>query len=478
MPSRNLVVICVAALFSVVCYAKAERNRYVSTLAEAMHLVERHYLEPIDDRTLFEGAMDGLVGSLNDQYSNFISRDDFREFQENLGQEFGGVGIVVEIHPETKLLTVMSPLVNTPAYAAGIRAGDEILKINGQPTRDMAMTDAVSIMRGKPGSEVRLTIRRGGADGPLEFHLKRAVIPVESALGDTRQPDGSWNYFLEEAPQIGYIRLLTFGDHTVEELQTALRQYETHPIDGLILDLRDNAGGYLNAAIDVSNFFIGEGRIVSTRGRDGEVRSAYDAIPSKLLFPKNKPLVVLVNKYTASASEIVAACLQDHGRAAIVGVRTWGKGTVQNVIQLEGGRSALKLTTASYWRPSGKNIHRGQDVGEEGDWGVTPDDGLVVPLSDEAIVRIHQLRRQRDIVLRPGEQAPEFEFRVAPAQNGSDLPDEEAPTEDDTEEKTEEVDDPHQAEKIQKWSDDPQLRRAIERLQEQVKSKELALRRA
>jgi carboxyl-terminal processing protease len=469
VPSRNLLVILIAGVVSIACYAKAERNRYVSVVAEAMSVVEHNYLEPVDRRTLFEGAMDGLVGSLGDQYSSYISPDDYREFQASLDQNFGGVGIVVEMHPDTRLLTIVSPVVNTPAYAAGLRAGDVILKIDDQPTRDMAMRDAVEIMRGPPGSEVRLTIRRPRTDDPLEFRIQRAKIDVESVLGDKRRPDGSWNYFLEDNPRIGYIRMVTFGDRTVAELMQALRQYETHEIDGLVLDLRDNAGGYLNAAIDVSNMFIDKGRIVSTRGRDGAIRTSFEASPAKTLFPQDLPVAVLVNRYTASASEIVAACLQDHERARIVGTRTWGKGTVQNVIPMEGGASALKLTTASYWRPSGTNIHRGQNADEDGDWGVTPDD--VIPLSDLASEKIHHFRRLRDIVLRPGEEPPSYEFRVSQGEDEGVLPEEV--------EANGAADDapappPGQAESIEQWSDDPQLRRAVEYLQEKIESKELA----
>jgi carboxyl-terminal processing protease len=471
----------VAAVISAACYSEAEHRRYVSILGEAMDLIESNALEKVEDRTLFEGAMDGMVASLGDQYSNYISPTDFAQFQEGLDQEFGGVGIVVEVHPETKLLTVMSPLVNTPAYEAGLQAGDVILKIDGQSTRDLEMTEAVKLMRGKPGEEIRLTIHRDEEETPREFVLRRAIIPVESVLGDTRGPNGEWNYFLEENPQIGYIRLTTFGDRTAQEMEQALAQYKTHPVDAVILDMRDNAGGYLSAAVAVSDMFLEEGRIVSTRGRKGEVRTAYDAA-SKTLFPQDKPMVVLVNTYTASASEIVAACLQDHGRAVVVGVRTWGKGTVQNVIELEGGQSALKLTTASYWRPSGKNIHRLKDAGENGDWGVKPNEGLDVALDDEAAEKLHRLRRLRDIVLRPGQTRPTFastdDSNREVSSPASDPADPDVVLAKAAQEDSKKSDQPSdQAAHIHKWSDDPQLRRAVEYLQEQAPPKELAVRK-
>jgi carboxyl-terminal processing protease len=450
-------------MVSVGCYAKAAHNRYLAILTEAMALVEDYYVEPTDSRVLFEGAMSGMIESLGDQHSVYIPPRAFTEFQEGLDQEFGGVGIVVEVDPKTKLLTVMSPLVNTPAYEAGIQAGDVILKINGKSTRDMELPQAVEIMRGLPGTEVALTIRRG-EESPREYRVLRAKIPIESVLGDTRKPDGAWNFFLEGHPQIGYIRLTTFGDHTVGELKAALAQFQEHPVEALILDLRDNAGGYLSAAVSVSDMFLEGGRIVSTQGRMAASSEPYEAIPANDLFPKDKPIVILVNKHTASASEIVAACLQDHGRAAVAGVRSWGKGTVQNVIPMEGGASALKLTTAKYLRPSGENIHRANDAPETAQWGVSPDEGLAVPLADETLETLYRLRRQRDIVLRPGQAAPPLATIVHPEESSesaaaADL--EELPSEDEADSETP----PPTPVQIEKWSDDPQLQKAIEYLQ-------------
>jgi carboxyl-terminal processing protease len=474
VPSRNLLVLFAAVMVSVACYAKAAHSRYVAILTEAMGLVNEYYVEPVDSRVLFEGAMSGMIGSLGDQHSVYIPPQAFTEFQEGLDQEFGGVGIVVEVDPKTKLLTVMSPLVNTPAYEAGIQAGDVILKINGKSTRDMELPEAVEIMRGPPGAAVTLTIRRGEDETPLEFRVLRAKIPIESVLGDTRKPDGSWNYFLEEHPQIGYIRVTTFGDHTVGELRSALAQYQEHPVEALVLDLRDNAGGYLSAAVSVSDMFLDGGRIVSTQGRLVQSSEPYEAIPENDQFPKDKPIAILVNKHTASASEIVAACLQDHGRAVVAGVRSWGKGTVQNVIPMEGGASALKLTTAKYLRPSGKNINRSSDAPESAEWGVSPNEGLAIPVADETLEVLYRLRRQRDIVLRPGQEAPPLASLVAPEENphdGSAAADVgEPPLEDEAESETP----PPTPVKVEKWSDDPQLQKAIEHLQGKLESSDLA----
>ncbi len=470
MPLRNLNVIFLAAVFSVLCSETAERNRYVAVLAEAMSVIESEYVEEVDSRNLFEGAMNGMVNSLGDPYSRFIPPPALTQFQEDLDQEFGGIGILVEVDQKTEQLTIMSPLVGTPAYKAGLRSGDIITSIDGHATKGLTLSDAVDIMRGPPGKAVALEIQRHGTENPIHYDILRAIIPTESVLGDTRNPDGSWNFYLAENERIGYIRITTFGDRTVEEL-TAAVAYENHPVDALILDLRGNAGGYLSAAIDTCDLFLNKGRIVSTRGRNGVERTKYDA-SAGVLFDENKPMAILADTYSASASEIVAACLQDHKRAVVVGVRTWGKGTVQNIIEMERGASALKLTTASYWRPSGVNIHRihkGKEDTEEGDWGVRPNPGFEVPLTPEEFEKVIRRRRAKDINqygIAAGQQPPvadeepggEKQADEEPA--NKDQPDDEQPANDD------------------ELFDDPQLRRAIDYLEEQVQARRASARKA
>jgi len=292
---------------------------------------------------------------------------------------------------------VVNPLFDTPASRAGVRAGDVILAIDGKDTATMSYRDAVQLIRGLPGEPVRLTLLHVGEEKPVDLVIQRAIIPIESVLGDARRADGDWSFQLQSDPRIMYVRVINFGENTVDELKQALRGKSMR---ALILDLRDNAGGLLDAAVGTCEMFLDGGTIVTIRGRDGEVRRTYEADGEPLL-PKDVPLVVLVNHFSASASEIVAACLQDHGRAKIAGQRTWGKGTVQNVIPLEAGRAALKLTTASYWRPSGKNIHRLKDAPEEAEWGVRPDPGLEVKLTEEQADAVRQARRRRDIGAGP-----------------------------------------------------------------------------
>ena len=381
------------ALVSLLCYQK--RDPFGATFVRAMQTIDREYVEPVDRRELFEAAMDGMMGRLDD-YSAYIPPRDFDELQENLDQEFGGIGIEVFADSDTKHLTVSTPLVGTPAYAAGVRAGDKIVKIDGDDCVGMSVSDARNLLRGTPGDPVTVTVLHDGETEPTDLRMNRAIIAVETVLGDSRDADNHWNFFLEGSDHIGYVRVTSFGGKTTEELRTAIDWLRKRGMRGLILDLRNDPGGLLETAIDVCDLFIDQGVIVSTRGRDGKQIQAYEADVVGT-YP-DFPMVVLTNHFSASASEIVAACLQDHGRALVVGERTWGKGSVQDVIPLEGGKSALKLTMATYWRPSNKNIHRKKDQPENAEWGVHPDPGCDVKLDKEQFERMMLDRRNRDVV--------------------------------------------------------------------------------
>jgi carboxyl-terminal processing protease len=393
---------------SLACYERADRNPYGRWFAEALDTVDRYYVEPVDEQKLFEGALGGMIGRL-DEYSAFLPRNLAPQFQQSLDQQYGGIGIEVTLEGEDRQLTVMSPLVGTPAYKAGVRAGDRILAIDGRATGNRPLDEIVHSLRGKPGDPVSITVMRKTQDQPIEFNLVRAKIKVDSILGDLRQGDGTWNYFLPGDDKIGYLRINAFGESTVEELNAALEWLTQRGCRGLVLDMRNNPGGLLQAAEEVCDLFLPEGAvIVTTRGRDALVRNEARATGAGNY--QSLPLVVLVNDKSASAAEIVAACLQDHHRAAIVGERTWGKGTVQNVIPLEGGRSLLKLTIASYWRPNGHNIHRLESSTDGDEWGVKADPGCQVKLDEKQTAQWLDKRRQRDVVhgteRSPGEPAP------------------------------------------------------------------------
>lgn len=392
MPRRNIHLIVGLTVVCLMCAMRA--SRYGRVLVFAMNQIDLRYLEDVDERELFEGALEGMMNRL-DEYSAYITPEMVAEFEEELEKEFGGVGIEIMLDPDTKQLIVASPLVGTPAYEAGILAGDMVLRIDGESTQGLSLADAAERMRGDPGDPVTLTILHQGEKEPVDVEVIRAVIQVDTVLGDTRNADGSWNYFLEGYDRIGYLRINSFAENTDDDLGQALAWLVEHGMQGLILDLRNDPGGMLSAAIGVCDLFIDSGVIVSTRRRDGRIKQEFTAQSNGTY--TGFPMAVLVNHFSASASEIVAACLQDHKRAVVVGQRTYGKGTVQELIELEPEQGILKLTTASYWRPSEKNIHRRRGDDDEDDWGVIPDDGYKVEIDAREQERLFLARRQRDV---------------------------------------------------------------------------------
>ncbi len=395
MPVRNILTLGLAIGICLASYSIAVRNRYASIFSEAMHIVDSEALVQIPKRELFNSAMDGMLGRL-DTNSFFISADEFAAYEEDLNQEFIGVGMHFVIDPEHDCLRVVSPLPGKPAWKAGIQVGDLIVGIDGTSTAGIDSDTAVARIRGPLGSAVVFSVLREPDAEAFDVRVIREEIPIASVLGDTPNPDGSWNYVLEDHPQIGYIRLLEFGRKSTDEMRSALQSINGQ-VEALILDLRDNPGGLLDAAVDISDMFVGrEVLVVETRRRDGTPTDQKFA-KSKTEIDVHLPLVVLVNQNSASASEIVAACLQDYDRAVIVGQQTYGKGTVQDLIQLEPNRSVLRLTTASYWRPSGKNIDRTVlELPEPGQYGVSPNDGFHVEMSDAEAMELRRQRHLRD----------------------------------------------------------------------------------
>jgi carboxyl-terminal processing protease len=358
-----------------------------------------------------EAAIRGMIEEL-DQYSNYIPPEEIEQFRTGVESEFGGIGIQVSI--ENGWLTVISPIVGSPAYKAGIAAGDQIVEIEGASARGITLDDAVQKLKGKVGTKVKIAVRHTGKTDTEELELDREIVRVETVLGDLRNPDDTWDYLFDDENKIAYIRLTAFSRHTTEELKAALDALVKQDMKGLVLDLRFNPGGLLSSAIEVCDLFISKGRIVSTEGRNtpervwnARSRGTYSGFP----------IAVLVNRYSASASEIVSACLQDHERGVVIGERTWGKGSVQNIIELEEGRSALKLTTAGYHRPSGKNIHKFDGATDADDWGVTPNDGYTLRLEDQQLADLVRTRRERDIIKKrePGEVASLEDKQLAKA---------------------------------------------------------------
>jgi carboxyl-terminal processing protease len=382
--------------------------RLFKLFADAFDQVDRNYVKEVDRRRLMEAAIRGMLSEL-DPYSGYISPQQLQAFKSGVEAEFGGVGVQVTV--ESGHLVVISPLVGSPAYRAGVAAGDRILEIDGRSADGITVDEAVRRMQGRIGDPVVLKIKHPQASDAETLNLRRELIRMETVMGDVRLPNDQWKWMYDEEKKLGYIRVNAFGRHTAEELRKALEDLTKQQLRGLVLDLRFNPGGLLPAAIEVADLFVSSGRIVSTEGRNTKTKTWDAREPGTF---SRFPMAVLVNRYSASASEIVAACLQDHARAVIVGERTWGKGSVQNVVDLEDGASLLKLTTADYHRPSGKNIHRYPDSTEKDTWGVVPNEGFQVALSRAEMTQLTDLRRAKDVVRKPAE-SPSSPAPAAPA---------------------------------------------------------------
>ena len=312
------------------------------TFTEVFARIKNDYVEPVEDKALLENAIRGMLSGL-DPHSSYLIPDDYQELQAGTSGEFGGLGI--EVGMEDGFVKVIAPIDDTPAKRAGVEAGDLVIRLDDTPVKGMSLSDAVKVMRGAPGTDIILTIVREGQDRPIRITITRDVIQVTSVRSRALEPG------------YGYVRISQFQLRTGETLREVVGKLREDAGDedlkGLVLDLRNNPGGVLNAAVSVSDAFLSEGIIVYTEGRMDDAKLTFSAKGSDIL--DGIPLVVLVNAGSASASEIVAGALQDHRRAVIMGEKTFGKGSVQTILPLGNG-SALKLTTARYYTPSGISI--------------------------------------------------------------------------------------------------------------------------
>ena len=314
--------------------------RDIKTFNEVFDMVKKNYVEEIDSSVLMQGAINGMIKSL-DPHSTYMTPELYKELEVETQGRFGGIGIEITLLKD--ILTVVSPIEDTPAFTAGVKSGDQIIKIDGKSTKDISIMEAVKKLRGAENTKVTITIMRENMAKPKDFVLTRAIIQVKSVKEKTFDDN------------IGYIRIASFHERTADDVRKALRDIDkkVRPMKGLVLDLRNDPGGLLIQAIEVSDMFLKAGVIVSTRGRTKTMETK--AIAKNDSNEITCPIVVLVNEGTASAAEIVAGALQDNGRALIIGTKTFGKASVQTVIPLEDG-SALKLTTARYYTPKGRSI--------------------------------------------------------------------------------------------------------------------------
>ncbi len=335
----------------------SETYEELKTFSEVLNQVQKHYVDETKPKDLIQGAIRGMLATL-DPHSAYMTQEMYKEMQVETKGEFGGVGIQIGV--KESRLAVIAPIEGTPAHRAGIKAGDYIMKVNDDTTKDLTLMDAVQKMRGPKGSKVNLTIQRDGTPDPMIFTLVRDTIKIESVKSKL-------------IDNLGYVRLTQFQEASGRDLAKAIKQFREQKVQGTILDLRNNPGGLLTAAVDVSEQFLPNGKlVVYTKSREGKKDEWFAKSKDQL---EDLPIIILVNEGSASASEIVAGALQDWGRAVIVGTTSFGKGSVQTILPLGDG-SGLRLTTAKYYTPKGRSIQS---------TGITPD--IVVKLAPPAPVK-------------------------------------------------------------------------------------------
>lgn len=411
VPKRNTLVLVVICLSCLAAYAARQQAAAGRRFGEVLSLVRSSYFEPVDEERLFEVALDAAIGEL-DEHSAYIRGDGRVDLEATLDQRFGGVGMELMIDESLGLPVVFSPVLDSPAWRAGIRAGDRLEAVDGVATAGVPLRELVSRLRGVVGESVSVRVASPPADSAAaldpgavmrrDVTLVRESIETDSVLGDRRTDGGGWAWMLEGESGIGYVRITSFGEKTSAELAAAFDAIEAlgRP-SGLIIDLRGNPGGLLSASVEACDLLLNDGVIVHTQKRRSDHSSEVSldtrraSAGSRLV---GVPIVVLVDGLTASAAEIVAAALQDARRATVVGSRTFGKGTVQSILSLADDRGLLKLTTAEYLRPSRAVIHRRVHAKDADAWGVTPDAGCEIVPSAESRARVTAWRRGRDAV--------------------------------------------------------------------------------
>lgn len=456
MPLRNLVWILVipaiVGLGLAIGYSAPAPDRdyqLVRQVVEVLAEVDANYVRELSDeerQQLVENMINGGLSQL-DRHSQYFNEKELNEFvRENEGS-FGGVGIVFNVDPQTRLPRVGSLLPGTPAYEGGVLAGDLIVKVDDTETDKVITDDPVKtadelrkLISGESGTSVTLTLRRAGHNPP-DFPLKltRAKISMHPVSGVSIRADDptQWNWFIDPQNKIGLVRISAFNELTAKEVKAAVEAIEREGGRGLIIDLRDNPGGLLTQAVEVADLFLTSGDIVSTVDRHSD-KKTYTAKESGTLFLPydQKPIAVIVNSHSASASEIVAAALQDNKRAVVVGERTYGKGSVQTLFRLAPDqRTAVKLTTQTYWRPNGKNMDKLAAPAKKPDeWGVSPDEGLAVTVTpaekkrfDAELLKARYIPGKPDLV---GPNPPPPTSNVPKGQDGKPLWDDSRPFED------------------------------------------------
>ena len=394
-------------------------------LNKAKSLKEKEILEVLADARTNLGKREDLANGKDvdftlqrmlsnlDPYTTYIDAETKANFDRDVQGNFTGIGVQIRKDANSDMLLVVTPIKGSPAYKAGVVAGDIITTIirevdsNGKPlaereeisTKGMQLSDAVKKILGKPNTKVKILVKRDGTPDPIEFEITRGRVEVETVLGHKRKDNDDWDFMIDPVTKIGYARLTSFSRNTARDLISVMKQLVSQNVKGFVLDLRFNPGGLLDSAVDISDLFIGDGLIVSIRPRQGKEQRHSGVQEGSLL---DFPMVCLVNGGSASGSEIVSACLQDHHRALIIGERSYGKGSVQNIQAF--GDGELKLTIASFWRPNGKNLNKSSTKGkDEDEWGVKPD--LEIKLSRKERDDLADSQRESEVIQRKDKPA-------------------------------------------------------------------------
>ena len=355
---KKISIVIILFLIPLKTFSASDQNIYdkIDLFGEVLDKINREYVGDVDQSKAIDAAINGLLQSL-DPYSSYMSPEMFKSMQTDTSGEFGGLGI--EVGMESGVIRVISPIDNSPASKVGVKAGDYIVKINDIQVQGKSLAEAVEIMRGPVGSDIEITVRRKGVKKAIIFNITREIIEVQSVRSQIFDKD------------IAYIRLTSFNENSSDQVENNINKINNNKnIKGYILDLRNNPGGLLSQAIKISNLFLNDGEIVSTKSRKSSENKKWFARKGDII--KGKPLIVLTNSGSASASEIVAGALKDHKRALIIGENSYGKGSVQSIIPLK-NKGAIRLTISKYYLPSGKSIS---------DVGVTPDIEIIEKSDD------------------------------------------------------------------------------------------------
>jgi carboxyl-terminal processing protease len=405
--SKTTAIVVLSALLmaNVVVHTMAQRNgvfEQLDLLVDLRHQLVTECVEPPDEKKMIDAAARAMVASIGDPYTVYLAPEEMAEFDKQVRGTFFGIGAEIDIHEN--FLRIATPLEDSPAWKAGILAGDIVLEVDGKTTEGITTTEAIKRLTGQEGTQVKLKVRH--LDGKVaEITITRGRIIVPTVKGWTRKEDQHWDFMLDPKNKVGLVRVTQFTEDTVDKLRVALDDLKKAGMKGLIIDLRFDPGGLLDAAVQVSDMFMAGGKtIVSIRGRTQRDRTFESKTEDSDI--KDMPLVVLVNESSASASEIVSGALKDNDRAIIIGTRSFGKGSVQQVKMLEANQGAIKVTNALYYLPSGRNIHK-----KEGSelWGVDPNDGYYVPMTiDQTLAMLKLWRDPSSKDKLPAEITPEW----------------------------------------------------------------------